>query len=221
MKIIKATGVVLGVIIIGIVTLTLSIDGMVKSGIEKNGSEILNTEVSVADVDLSLLDGSGSIEGFEVNNPEGYNSENAIRIKNATIIVDLASLFSDQVIIKDLRIQAPELTFEQEGMTANLKELNDQLDTSDDEDSDKMLVIEHLIVDKGKVTVSTDIDRERMASAEIDRFELNNIGKEGNNTIQQSIKQVIEPMLQEAITKAATSGVLDQLKNKAKEIING
>ena len=84
-----------------------------------------------------------------------------------------------------------------------------------------MLVIEHLIVDKGKVTVSTDIDRERMASAEIDRFELNNIGKEGNNTIQQSIKQVIEPMLQEAITKAATSGVLDQLKNKAKEIING
>ncbi|HCD51653.1 MAG TPA: hypothetical protein DEQ34_04345 [Balneolaceae bacterium] len=221
MKIIKATGVVLGVIIIGIVKLTLSIDGMVKSGIEKNGSEMLNTEVSVADVDLSLLDGSGSIEGFEVNNPEKYNSENAIRIKKATIRVDLASLFSDQVIIKDLRIYAPELTFEQEGMTANLKELNDQLDTSGDEDSDKMLVIEHLIVDKGKVTVSTDIDRERMASAEIDRFELNNIGKEGNNTIQQSIKQVIEPMLQEAITKAATSGVLDQLKNKAKEIING
>ena len=175
MKIIKATGVVLGVIIIGIVKLTLSIDGMVKSGIEKNGSEMLNTEVSVADVDLSLLDGSGSIEGFEVNNPEKYNSENAIRIKKATIRVDLASLFSDQVIIKDLRIYAPELTFEQEGMTANLKELNDQLDTSGDEDSDKMLVIEHLIVDKGKVTVSTDIDRERMASAEIDRFELNNI----------------------------------------------
>ena len=44
-----------------LLVITLSLDGMVKSGIERNGSELLQTRVTVDNVSISLFSGSGTI----------------------------------------------------------------------------------------------------------------------------------------------------------------
>ena len=88
------------------------------------------------------------------------------------------------------------------------------------EPSKKGLIIEHLFIENGQVTVSTEIDKERTASASISSFELNGIGREGSNTIKQSTRQILKPLLEKAIAEAIKGGVIDQLENKVKDFIN-
>ena len=54
-----------GVLILIAIILTFTIDSIVRSAIESNGSDILQTELSVDNVSISLLSGSGSIEGLD------------------------------------------------------------------------------------------------------------------------------------------------------------
>jgi hypothetical protein len=216
----KITGGILAILVTSFVFFTLSIDGMVKSSIEENGSILLQTEVTVDNVDISIFDGTGSIEGFTVANPEKFSEKNAISISKASMKIDLGSLFSDQIVVNNITIESPQLYFEQRGFGANLKTLNDNMDLSSSESSETSLIIEHLLIENGEVTVSTDIERERTASASIASFELNNIGKDGSNTIQQSVKEVMKPLLERAIAEAIKGGVVDQLENKLKDLIN-
>lgn len=216
----KIFGGILAVLIAGFLILTLSLDGIVKSGIEENGSKLLRTEVNIDNVDISLFNGSGSIEGFTVANPDKFSNKNAISIQEASIKVDLGTLLSDEIVIKDITVKSPQLYFEQRGFGANLKTLNDNMNLSYESSSETRLIIEHLLIENGQVTVSTDIERERTASAQIASFELNGIGKDGSNTVQQSVKEIMEPLLERAIAEAIKSGVVEQLENKVKDLLN-
>ncbi|MEQ8524399.1 hypothetical protein [Gracilimonas sp.] len=216
----KIFGGILAVIVAGFLVLTLSLDGIIKSGIEENGSRLLQTQVKVNNVNISPFNGSGSIEGFTVANPDKFSDKNAISIQEASIRIDLGSLLSDEIIVRDITVKSPQLYFEQQGFGANLKTLNDNMSLSSKSSSETRLIIEHLLIENGQVTVSTDIDRERTATAAIESFELNGIGKDGSNTVQQSVQQVIKPLIERAITEAIKGGVVDQLENKVDDLLN-
>ncbi|MGN8225585.1 DUF748 domain-containing protein [Gracilimonas sp. BCB1] len=215
----KVFGGFLAVLIAGVLVLTLSLDGIMKSEIEENGSRLLQTQVTVENVNISPFTGSGSIEGFTVENPDKFSDQPAISIQEASIKVDLGTLLSDEIVVKNITVKSPQLYFEQQGFGANLKTLNDNMNLSSRSSSETALIIEHLLVESGEVTVSTDIDRKRTASATIESFELNGIGKDGSNTIQQSVQEVIKPLLEHAIAEAIKGGVVDQLENKVRNLL--
>lgn len=198
---------------------TLTIDGVVKSAIKDKGSELLQTQVDVGDVDISLLNGSGSISEFIIHNPEGFSEQPAMRIQNGRLQVEISSLLSDVIVIKELIIQSPAIFVEQQGADANLKRLSDNLDLSSD-DSDKRLIIDYLLIENGTISVSTSIDRERTGEAELEQFELRDVGRDGNNTVKQTLRQVLDPLLEEAMEQALKSGVLDQLENRVRDLFN-
>ena len=216
----KIFGGILAVLIAGFLVLTLSLDGIVKSGIEENGSRLLQTQVNVDNVNISLFNGSGSIEGFTVANPDKFSDNDAISIQEASISIDISTLLSDEIVVEEVTVKSPQLYFEQQGFGANLKTLNDNMGLSSQGSSETGLIIEYLLIENGQVTVSTDIDRERSASAQIASFELQDIGKNGRNTVQQSIQEIMEPLLERAITEAIKGGVVDQLENKVKDLLN-
>lgn len=216
----KIFGGILAIIIAGFLILTLSLDGIVKSGIEENGSRLLQTQVNVDNVNISPFNGSGSIEGFTVANPDKFSDKDAISIQEASIKIDLRSLLSDEIIVRDITVKSPQLYFEQQGFGANLKTLNDNMKLSSKGSSETGLIIEHLLIENGQVTVSTDIERERTASASIESFELNGIGEDGSNTVQQSVRKVIQPLIENAIAEAIKGGVVDQIENKVNELLN-
>lgn len=87
--------------------------------------------------------------------------------------------------------------------------------------SEKGLVVNYLLIENGKVEVNTAIDRERTVTAEIDEFELSGIGKAGLNTLQQGMKEILEPLIKQAMAQAAKEGVLEQVQNKVEDLING
>lgn len=202
-----------------VLIVTLTIDGMVKSAIQDKGSELLQTTVNVDDVDISIFGGTGSITGLIIENPDGFSEEPAMRFDRADIRLQLSSLISDEIIIHELIITGPELFFEQQEMQANLKTLNDNFNRSPDE-SEKSLIIDYFLIENGLVKVSTSIDRERSGEATIDRFELEGIGRDGNNTVKESLRQILDPLLERAIAEAVQSGVFDQLENRVRDLFD-
>lgn len=225
MKTIKIVGIITGILIAGLITLSLSIDGIVKGQLEQNMSSLMQTDVEVEDVDISIFSTNSRIEGLAIENPDGFSGGNAIYLNEINLKLDLMSLFKDQVIVNEVVIRAPDLLVEQEGVGVNLRTLMNNMhsdtDTGDEQASGKGLIVERLIVENGSMEVVTNVDKKRTTTATIDRFELTRIGRNSSNTLQQSIKQIMTPILEEALTEALREGAVDQLKDAAQELLGG
>jgi uncharacterized protein involved in outer membrane biogenesis len=85
---------------------------IVKKGMETVGPKITQVSIKVDAVNLSLLTGSAEIKNLVVGNPEGYKAPQAIRIGTAAVGVNPLSVLSDKIIIRSVRMEAPEITFE-------------------------------------------------------------------------------------------------------------
>ncbi|MBD3617133.1 MAG: hypothetical protein HUJ22_11240 [Gracilimonas sp.] len=216
----KIIGGLVVIILAALIVITLSLDGMIKSGIEENGSELLQTPVTVENVSVSIFGGSGTINGFTVQNPENFSDEPALYIQEASMKVDIRSLFSDQIVVNEIIVKNPELFFEQIGVGVNLKTLNDNMDLASDDPSVPSLIINHLLIEDGSVKVSSSLERERTTEVTLAEFTLNDIGRDGNNTVKQSVRQVLRPLLQKAMKEALKSGVTEQLENKVRDLLD-
>ena len=97
------------VVVIGV---GLFLDSIVKKGMETVGPKITQVSIKVDAVNLSLLNGSAKVKGFVIGNPEGYKTPQAIRIGSAAVGVNPLSVFSDKIVIRSVRVEAPEITFE-------------------------------------------------------------------------------------------------------------
>lgn len=215
----KLWGGIVAILIAALITLTFMLDGMVKSGIEETASDLLQTEVQVGNVDLSIFNGSGNIHSFIVNNPDNYSDEPAITIDLAHMELSLPSLFTDRIVVKTLTIQEPKLYFEQRGFGANLKTLIDNMSSPSEDDSDTQLIIKHLLIENSTVKVSTTIDRERTAKTDIGKIELNDVGEQQNYTVRETTRELLRPLLEKAISEALRSGVSSQLKSKVNDLL--
>jgi hypothetical protein len=219
-KSLKIFGAFVIVLIAIFMVLNFTIDGIVKSSIEESGTELFQTEVDVRNVNISLFDGSGEIYGLSVANPEDFSDEPAIEMQEIRIKVNLMSLFSDTILVDNVHITGASLFFEQQGFGINLRQLNQNMDLTSDEEEPAM-IIDHLLVDGATVRVSSTIDRERTAEATLENFELNGIGQQGSNTMKQSMQQVMEPIIERAIQEAVSRGLLEQLENKIQDLLGG
>ena len=85
---------------------------IVKAGMETAGPKITQVSIKVDAVDLSLLTGSAKVKGLVVGNPEGYKAPQAISVGSADVGVNPFSVLSDKIIIRSVRVEAPEITFE-------------------------------------------------------------------------------------------------------------
>ena len=106
---------VIGVVvllIVGILAVGLSLDKIVKTGIETVGPKITQTTLTVDSVNLSLLSGSVAINGLVLGNPEGFKTAQALSLGQAAVSIVPKSIFADKVIIHSVEVRDAEITFE-------------------------------------------------------------------------------------------------------------
>lgn len=210
------------VVILTILLITFSLDRAVKAGIEESGSELLQTAVTVDEVNISLFGGSGSITGLSIHNPKDFSDVPALLIQEASIKVDLWSLASDQVVVKEIIIDGPEILFEQKGMAINLKKLSENMDVGsggNSEESETLLVIDYLQIRDGKIIVSSSLNRDGSTEVSLSDMTINGIGRDGNNTVKQSVEEILRPLFQNAIEDALNRGVTDQLEDRVRDLL--
>jgi len=100
------------IIFVALVVVSLTLDSSVKKAVEYAGPKLTQVDVKLESVNLSLLSGSGKINGLVVGNPPGYKTPEAIKLGLASISLSPGSLLSDKVLIKSINIESPEITFE-------------------------------------------------------------------------------------------------------------
>src|SRR5262245_21352420 len=110
-------------IILGAVGVHFFLDSAIKKGVETFGPQITKVSVKLDSVSLSLLSGSGKIQGLVVGNPEGFKTPSAISVGTASLALQPRSLLSDKIVVKSIILKAPEITFETDLKNVNLKKI--------------------------------------------------------------------------------------------------
>ena len=106
-------------IVVGVIATSFFLGPIVKKGMETVGPKITQVSIKVDAVNLSLLTGSASIKGLVVGNPEGYKAPQAISVGSADVEVNPFSVLSDKIVIRSVRVEAPEITFEGSPFSGN------------------------------------------------------------------------------------------------------
>lgn len=123
----------LAVAIIALIVVGLSLGTIVKTGVNTVGPKLTQTALTVDSVDVSLLTGSAKVENLIVGNPEEYKAKapNAITVGKASVSVAPMSVLSDKIVVKYVRVDAPEINFEGNPLGANnLKKIQDNVNAA-------------------------------------------------------------------------------------------
>jgi hypothetical protein len=115
-------GIVIGIVtlvIAAVVLVNLFADRAVKIGIESAATKALNVGVTVDDAKLSIMAGKLTLGNLVINNPPGYQHPKLLELKQAQVEVDIRSLLSDTVKIKDIKLDGAQVVLEQRGVSGN------------------------------------------------------------------------------------------------------
>jgi hypothetical protein len=99
-------------LIVAVMVVALCLDGIVKKGVETIGPQITKVSISLDSIHIGLLTGSASVKGLVVGNPEGCKTPDAINIGLAEVGVNPFSILSDKIVVRSVRVESPEITFE-------------------------------------------------------------------------------------------------------------
>lgn len=105
----------------GLYWLYNSLDVVVKTAIERFGPDIVGVAVAVGEVKIDATDGRGTLRGIEIGNPPGYAAPRALRAATITVGLEPASLARDVVVIHDILVDGPDISYERQGGTNNIE----------------------------------------------------------------------------------------------------
>lgn len=243
MKILKYTLLtLLALIVIVLVAGWLYLEPMVKGVVHKFGTQIVGTEVNLAGFSLHPLDGELEINGFTVANPEGYETPNLLSLGNIFVKVDPKSVLSDTIVVEEVRILKPELTYEMPNFsTSNVQQLQENVARNTAKSGEakpveakaeepaatesapaKKVIIRKVTVASGSLSAMTPLQKNTGAlTLEMPAIELTNIGDESKSmSISESVTVIFNKILFNAtsvVTKALgnVSDMAQKAANKA------
>ena len=133
MKILGIVLAVLALVIIVIVAVSFwavsNLDDLVLQGIEKGGSRLTGTEVTVESVDLSIRQGRCAIAGLSVGNPAGFRGEEAFHLGEVAVQIDLPTLREQPIRLASISVTGSEVFLElDEDGNSNLEKLRHRLE---------------------------------------------------------------------------------------------
>lgn len=214
-----------------------SMEGIVKKLVNKYGSEITGTDVSIKSLNLKLTSGQGSVKGITIKNPRQYKSKYLFSLDEIGIGIDISSLTEDTIVIENISVTKPIITYEMLSLTQN--NISDILNNiaantskseskeekkveKDSKASSKKVVIKKLVVSGGEIQVMVGVGSMKQAvTLPLPTIEMNNIGEEKKGaSISETLSLVLNKVLNTATQAVAVSGIEDagkQLMENAKD----
>jgi len=215
---------VIAVLVLLVVAVGLSIyflGSIVKKGVETVGPQITGTEIKLDSATLSLLSGSGKLKGLLVGNPQGFKSPSAIKVGSVSVGVAPGSVLSGKVHVKEVRVEAPEITFEGGLKGNNLGKLLDNVQaatggsektaTPENKAASRKLQVDDFVITGGRINLSVDLSvlGGKSATVPLPEIHLTNLGSGPDGiTAGDLTAKVLKELLQAAIP-AAEKAVAD------------
>jgi len=102
-------------LVILLALLLIFIDQILVFTVTKGGTYVLGTNVQVETINLSLKKGTLLISKFSLDNPEGFSDKKAVEVNRLFVSLDTDSLFTDKIIVRDIDINALNVSVESGG----------------------------------------------------------------------------------------------------------
>lgn len=178
---------------------------IVRTTAEKLGPSVLGTRVDVTNAHMRVLSGLVKMEGVVVGPPEGFDA-NVFEMQNFRVDLDTASLFGgadEPIVVRDITIEGPFVTYELKGLRDNLHKLLANLGADDDgeekpeekkevekKEGGRKVVIEHFLFKDAKVRVA--VAGGKGAVVPLPDIELKDIGRSsGGATALDATGQIL------------------------------
>ena len=111
-------------IIAAVVWFVVTLDSRLERDFEETASYLTGVAVTVDSVELSLINGEGTINGIKVPNPKGYSDRNAFEMGSISIDVELGSVFSQPLRVNAILIDQTKVNLEfKEDLQTNVQDI--------------------------------------------------------------------------------------------------
>jgi len=198
-------------------------DALIKRAIEHFGPELTGVTVTVKRVKLEPVEGRGAISGLEIGNPRGFSGANALTLGEMRLAVDPATLTSDVVRIREISLEAPNITYERGAQGDNLsaiqKRIESQLPKSKgsaggkDASPQRKFIVDHVQVRGAKVNYGGAV------TVGMPDLHLRDLGKKTNGaTAAQLADEIWREVTRMAMNRAPAA--LEGLRDKAKDAVD-
>lgn len=201
-------GLVVLVIIAGIVVV-LSLNSIVKTGINAVGPRVAKVPLSVEKVRISLLGGSFAIEGLKMGNPPGFQTPHSFTADKIRVDANLRSLLRDEIVIPLIEVQQPVVTLEFAGAKTNMGEIMKGLQTpapqpEQGQKAQKKMRIGLIKVVGTKVSVA-GLPAVGSAGIPVPDIQISDVGTGGQEATPQEVASRTLSAIYEAVAGAAGS----------------
>ena len=207
-------------------------------GIEAGAEELLTravgTEVTIESIDVALADGELSILGLTVANPAGYHTPHALEADEVRVSMELASLLEDTVVVREITVKKPLLTYEVGPEGSNLEALQRNAESfagsgegrgrSGDAPARRIL-IENLHVRGGRVAASAVFLKGKSWEVPLPDIHLQDLSSgEGGIAAASVVREVTTEIARNARHSVApirelAGEIEDRISDKASEVV--
>ena len=182
-------------------------------GIEKAAEELLTqavgTKVAIASIDVALIEGEMTIRGLTVANPEGFRTEHAFEADEVRIAVELGTLLEDAVVIREIAVEKPLVTYELGPDGSNLEALQRNVESatgpgkaSRRDAPTRQILVEDLYIRGGRVAASAVFLKGKSWKVPLPDIHLENISSAGGGI---AVADVIEEVTSAILANARQS----------------
>lgn len=217
-----------------------SIDVIVKQALEHWGPDVVGAPVSVGSVNISARNGKGAIYGLEIGSPAGFTAKRAARFGEIRVAVEPSTLTDKVIVIHEIAIDAPTITYERGNKSANLDAIQSRIDayakraaaaesSKSDSPTDlrRRFVIERLSITGGKVVMTNAALKGQGLTFDLPEIQLRDVGKGKGGVTASEAAAVVASALQvkiaqkvltnaDLLRKGGVEGAVDALKGLLK-----
>jgi uncharacterized protein involved in outer membrane biogenesis len=217
------------------------LDVIVKAALEHWGPDVTGVAIHVEEVHISPRDGRGQIRGLDIGNPAGFSAPRAARLGEIRLAIDPSTLTSPLVIVRELAVEAPQITYEKGPNGTNLDAIQARIQAyvngagaaqsanaaSGATSVKRRFVIESLTIRGGKVLMTNPGLRGQGLNFDLPDIELRDVGKRQGGATASEVAVLVTGTLQvkiaqklltnfELLRKGGVEGAVDALKGLLK-----
>ncbi|MDQ7011515.1 MAG: hypothetical protein Q9M29_06805 [Mariprofundaceae bacterium] len=180
-----------------------SFDEIVKTAIETYGSEAIGTPVRVAEVNIRLESGEGSISGLRVGNPPGFRAANIFELGMIRTKINTDTVMQNPIVIDEIVIRSPTVFYEiSKAGVSNVDVLKKNISRTDSGGAVKQgdgeelkMIIRKLVVEDGKVMVRIAALGKEEQTVTLPPIRLTDVGRKSGGVTAMEVAQILSGRL--------------------------
>ncbi len=215
-----------------------NLGSVIVAAVERYGSEVTQTQVSLANAEVDITTGEGALSGLKVGNPSGFQTDSAIALGEISVKLDTNSVTEQTIVVKEIAVTQPEVTYEVGDAGSNIDAIRRNVEAfaaaqgggggssggseqpaSEDGGGERKLVIDDLYIRGGTVNVSATFLQGETLSAVLPEIHLTDIGKGSGGATPQQVVELIVAALGDQTGKVISGMNLDALRQGATGLI--